>query len=251
MDLVVKLSMFEGPMDLLLHLIRKAEINIEDIFVSQITEQYLAIIDEAKQMDMAVAGEFITMAATLIEIKSRSLLPKPETPEDELPEDYIDPQEMLIAQLQLYNLFKENAGQMRELEREGVAHRYKLPEEILPPKPELDLGGVTAQTLYDAFSSLLLRRAEQEARSPSQRIIRRDAFTVPDRMAYLRRVLRKRGHAHFDELFGDAVTRAEIVVTFMAMLEMMRLGRITIEQKGTFDAITLNWREAPHEAASA
>ena len=71
MDLVVKLSMFEGPMDLLLHLIRKAEINIEDIFVSQITEQYLAIIDEAKQMDMAVAGEFITMAATLIEIKSR------------------------------------------------------------------------------------------------------------------------------------------------------------------------------------
>ena len=105
MDLVVKLSMFEGPMDLLLHLIRKAEINIEDIFVSQITEQYLAIIDEAKQMDMAVAGEFITMAATLIEIKSRSLLPKPETPEDELSEVYIDPQEMLIAQLQLYNLF--------------------------------------------------------------------------------------------------------------------------------------------------
>ena len=70
-------------------------------------------------------------------------------------------------------------------------------------------------------------------------------------MAHLRRVLRKLGHAHFDELFGDAVTRAEIVVTFMAMLEMMRLGRITIEQKGTFDAITLNWREAPREAASA
>ena len=241
MDLVVKLDMFEGPMDLLLHLIRKAEIKIEEIFVSRITEQYLAIVQEAKKLDMDVAGEFITMAATLLEIKSRSLLPKPVAEENE--EDYIDPEELLIRQLQLYNLFKEATDDMRTLEQEGTSHRYKLPEEILPPAPELDLTGVTVQTLCDAFSALLLRKTSQEPEKTRERMIHRDMFTVPDRMAFLRRTLRKRGTMKFVELFDDASTREQIVVTFIAMLEMMRHGRIAVTQKDTFSDIMLDWKE--------
>lgn len=248
MDLVVKLSAFEGPMDLLLHLVRKAEINIEDIFVSQITEQYLQIIHQAEQLDMEVAGEFITMAAMLLEIKSRAMLPKPQI-EDVETEDELDPEEMLIQQLTLYNLFKEASDQMRRMESEGTAHRYKLPEEILPQKPQLDLTGVTAQSLYDAFSSLLLRRAGEDAPSAPARTIRRDAFTVPDRMAYLRRMLRSRGVMRFDELFDDACTRAQIVVTFMALLEMMRLGRIGVRQNGTFSDICITWRQQAQEGS--
>ncbi len=241
MDLVVKLDMFEGPMDLLLHLIRKAEIKIEEIFVSRITEQYLSIVQEAKKLDMDVAGEFITMAAMLLEIKSRSLLPKPVVEEEE--EDYIDPEELLIRQLQLYNLFKEATDDMRSLEQEGTSHRYKLPEEILPPAPELDLTGVTVQTLCDAFSALLLRKTSEEPQKVNERVVHRDMFTVPDRIAYLRRTLRKKGSVRFFELFDDASTREQIVVTFMAMLEMMRLGRIGVSQKDTFSDIMLNWKE--------
>ena len=240
MNLVVKLSAFEGPMDLLLHLVRKAEINIEDIFVSQITEQYLQIIHQAEQLDMEVAGEFITMAAMLLEIKSRAMLPKPQI-EDVEAEDELDPEEMLIQQL--------TSDQMRRMESEGTAHRYKLPEEILPQKPQLDLTGVTAQSLYDAFSSLLLRRAGEDAPSTPARTIRRDAFTVPDRMAYLRRMLRSRGVMRFDELFDDACTRAQIVVTFMALLEMMRLGRVGVQQNGTFSDICITWRQQAQEGS--
>ena len=241
MELVVKLSSFEGPLDLLLHLIRVAEVNIEDIFVSQITEQYLQIIREAEKIDMEIAGEFITMAATLIEIKSRSMLPKPPKQESE-DEEELSPEEQIIRQLQLYEMIKDVSGDMKELESEGVGRRYKLPEELIPPAPELDLSGVTVEALFEAFENVLLRKTE-ENHNVGERIIHRDVFTVPNRMAYLRRIIKKNKAVTFSELFDDSVTREEIVVTFVAMLEMIRNGRIGVQQKGVFREIMLTWRE--------
>ena len=241
MELVVKLNSFEGPLDLLLHLIRVAEVNIEDIFVSQITEQYLAIIHEAEAFDMEIAGEFITMAATLIEIKSRSLLPKEKDDETE-DEEGLSPEEQIIRQLQLYEMIKEVSGDMKSLESEGAGRRFKLPEELIPPAPELDLSGVTVDALFDAFENVLLRETDTVT-DQGERVIRRETFTVPNRMAYMRRVIRRKKNVMFSELFDDAVTKEELVVTFLAMLELIRDGKIGVQQKGMFREILLTWIE--------
>lgn len=241
MEVVVKLDAFEGPLDLLLHLIRVAEVRIEDIFVSQITEQYLSIIRAAEAFDMEIAGEFITMAATLIEIKSRSLLPKPPAVEDD-EEDELSPEEQIIRQLQLYEMIKNVSSDMRTLESEGAGRRYKLPEELSFKTPELDLTGVTAESLFDAFENVLLRKTE-ETDQIRERVIRREVFTVTNRMVYLRKTIRKKKKVAFSELFDDAVTREEIVVTFIAMLEMIRNGNLQVLQKGLFREIMLTWRE--------
>ena len=155
----ISLKQFEGPLDLLLTLITKAKVDICDIFVSEITEQYLQSMEGISELDMDTASEFLTMAATLIEIKSRALLPRMPEPEEEGEET---PEQALIRRLQEYKAYKEGAGQMREFEKAAQAVFSKLPEEYPLPPPTVELTGLTMDGLMAAIERMIKRLEEKE-----------------------------------------------------------------------------------------
>ncbi len=229
----IHLKDFDGPLDLLLHLISKAKVDIREIFVSQITEQYIASVSSAEDFDMEDASEFLTMAATLLEIKSRALLPKPPAPEEE------DPQEALIRQLEEYKRFKETAENLTAFEKAAAAMYLKLPEEYPLPPPSFELSGLTMEGLLQALERVLSRKPpEPEDAVFVSREIRRDSYTIEACMGHIAKRLR-RGPVAFDALFSDAPGREEVVTLFLALLEILRLNRAHIEQSGVFGAITL------------
>lgn len=239
MPYIVSLKQFDGPLDLLLTLISHAKIDIQDIFVSQITEQYLESMKLVDELDMDSASEFLQMAATLLEIKSRSMLPKPPKPEAE---DELSPEQALIRQLEEYRQFKEISGRMQELERQAKALMTKLPEEYPLPPPTVEITGLTLEKLQRAFLRVLERaRAQEMGERMASREIRRDAFTVSGCMARIRRRL-ARGAFAFSELFDEQMTRAELITMFMALLEMVKLGRVAVEQRHPYEEILLSGR---------
>jgi segregation and condensation protein A len=239
----VHLKAFEGPLDLLLHLIQRAQVDIRDIFVSEITEQYLAsmaTIEEVEELDMDTASEFLEVAATLLEIKSRALLPKP--PEPEAGEE--TPEESLISRLTAYRALREGMGRMRDLETAAAELYSKLPEEIPLPPPTFEITNLTMDGLLSALGRVLARLRIPEPTLPRD-IVRRDLETVEQGMFRIAARLRE-GPCVFESLFGGLPTRGEVVALFLALLEMMRLRRVTLRQAGTFAPI---WLEAA--AASA
>jgi segregation and condensation protein A len=234
MAVYFRLKQFDGPLDLLLHLIGKAKIDIKDIFVSQITEQFVEAVRTAPDFDPEEASEFIAMAATLVEIKSRALLPRP--PKDDGEED---PEQALIARLTAYKQFKESAGNMAAFEQTAMRTFGKLPEEVPLPPPTLEIDGLTLEALWQA----LLRVAERAPRETAEaefipRDIRRDSYTVEDSMKTIQSRLRT-GAASFDELFERAPCREEVVTLFIALLELLRLGKAYVTQDATFGKILL------------
>jgi len=237
MAYIVSLKDFDGPLDLLLTLISNAKIDIQDIFVSQITEQYLETMKLVDELDMDSASEFLQMAATLLEIKSRAMLPKPPKPED--PEE-LSPEEALIRQLEEYARFKEVSARMHQLEQEAKALMTKLPEEYPLPPPNIEITGLTLEKLFRAYQKVLERaeRANLDDRMAS-REIRRDSFTVAGCMARISRRVR-RGSCRFSELFEEDYTRQEIVTMFMALLELIKLNRLHVQQDSPYEEITLS-----------
>ena len=235
MPYIVSLKQFDGPLDLLLTLISNAKIDIHDIFVSEITEQYLETMKLVDELDMDSASEFLQMAATLLEIKSRSMLPKPPKPEDP---NELSPEEALIKQLEEYRQFKEVSARMHQLEEEARALLTKLPEEYPLPPPEYELTGLTLEGLTRAFLRVL-SRANRTEETPQQREIRRDSYTVQGCMARIQSRLRK-GDVAFEDLFDDEPCRAEIVGLFMGMLELLKLNRVRVRQRGVFGEIILS-----------
>ncbi len=235
MAYVVSLKQFEGPLDLLLHLITRAKVDIKDIFVSQITEQYLASLDGLDELDMDVASEFLTMAATLLEIKSRALLPRPPAPEEEGEET---PEQALIRRLEEYKLYKESAGQMRAFEQAAMQVFSKLPEEYpLPPQP-VELTGLTLQGLVRALERILARQTAVDEPGRVFRAITRDKFTIEQCTFNLTTRL-KRGPVLFSDMLSCEVTRDEIVSYFLAMLELLKLGKLHVRQEHAFDDILI------------
>ena len=215
MAYVVSLKQFDGPLDLLLTLISRAKVNIHDIFVSEITEQYMESMAGVDELDMDAASEFLAMAATLMEIKSRAMLPRPPK---ESEEDGETPEQALIRQLTEYKAFKEASQDMQRLEQAASALLTKMPEEYP-----------------------LLQRAEKRERRnipPRPREIRRDSFTVQECMFRIQSRLMK-GPMKFSALFGPRPSRVEVVTVFMALLEMLKLGRVSVFQESTFDEIEL------------
>ena len=237
MAYIVSLKEFDGPLDLLLTLISNAKIDIHDIFVSQITEQYLETMSLVDELDMDSASEFLQMAATLLEIKSRAMLPKPPKPEDP---DELSPEEALIKQLEEYRQFKEVSSRMKQLEEEARALLTKLPEEYPLPPPNIEITGLTLDKLIKAYRKVLERaeRAEADDRMAS-REIRRDSFTVAGCMARISRSLR-RGPCRFSELFSEDFTRQEVVTMFLALLELIKLNRLHVKQDAAYEEITLS-----------
>ena len=235
MAYVVTLSQFEGPLDLLLHLITRAKVDIKDIFVSEITEQYLASLEGIDELDMDVASEFLTMAATLLEIKSRALLPRPPKEEEEGEES---PEQALIRRLEEYKLYKESAGRMKEFEQAAMQVFSKLPEEYpLPPQP-IELTGLSLDALVRALERIIARQTQTDEPGRVFRAITRDKFTIEQCTFNLTARLRK-GPVHFTDMLSDDVTRDEIVSYFMAMLELLKLGRLHARQEQAFDDILI------------
>jgi segregation and condensation protein A len=166
MAYLVQLKQFEGPLDLLLHLIEEAEVDVKDIFVSEITAQYLSYMAQVDELDMDTASEFLTMAATLLYIKSRQLLPRPPK-EDEAEED---PEELLIRQLREYKAFKEATEQLRQLFEAAQNGKTRLPEDVpLPPK-EVTLDGASMDGLFSAFLVMLERKKDEPERIGPQQV---------------------------------------------------------------------------------
>ena len=241
MAYTVSLKQFDGPLDLLLTLIGKARIDIQEIFVSEITEQYLAYMAGVDELDMESASEFLQMAATLVEIKSRAMLPKPPRVEDE---EGLTPEEALVRQLTEYKKFKEASREMQKLESEAREILTKLPEEFPLPPQEVELTGLTLEKLTRAFARVLKRLEESRSGSGPQRHIRRDTYTVGQCMARIGRMVRK-GRCAFTALFQDAADRDEVITMFMAMLEMVKHSRLHISQESTYGEIYLERAETP------
>ena len=220
----MQLDIFEGPLDLLLHLIKKSEVSITDIPIATITEQYLAALELMQSLNLDVAGEFLVMAATLIHIKSRMLLP---AGEDEGEEDEgVDSREELVRRLLEYQRFKEAAGQLeqREVLTRDVFVRSASPtEEIEPPS-------FAEVSIFDLLTAL--RRVLE--RLPQDRDIHEvtlDKITVREKMTLLLDRLRLGGTLLFESLFSEARSKLEVIVTFLAMLELVKVRAIRILQE--------------------
>ena len=231
MEYTVKITDFEGPLDLLLHLIEKAKVDIKDIFVSEITEQYLFFIEDMKELNMDIASEFLAVAATLLLIKSRSLLPKP------APLDEDDPETQLIRQIEEYKLFKSASVRLSEFEQQAGKSYYKLPEEFAFEPPDIELEGIDLNGLTEAFLNLYNSRKEPE--EATVREVIRDKYTVQNRIKHIRKMILSRSVIKFEELFEDNPTKTEMVCTFAAMLELLAGRVIAVEQKKVFGSILI------------
>ena len=234
MAVSIHLKQFDGPLDLLLHLVDKAKIDLRDIFVSEITDQYLSIVRDAEDFDMEEASEFLTMAALLLEIKSRRLLPRKE---EETEEE--DPEAVLLARLAEYKQFKESTRSMYEFETAARAAFGKLPEEYPLPPPTVELTGLTLQALWSA----LLRVQERKKQSKSQetpmapiRSIPREFYSVEECIGLIENRL-KEGAVRFETLFSPCPGKEEIVTLFSALLEVLKLGEAHVVQNKVFEEI--------------
>lgn len=234
-DYRIKLPVFEGPLDLLLFLIRKNEIDIYDIPIESVTKQYLEVIRSMRHLDLDIAGEFFVMAATLMEIKSRMLLPKGQHAVDPNAEDddAIDPRWELVHQLLQYKKFKEAAT---ELDGLATFQRDLLPREVLitsAAENERPLKGVDRIEVWNAFNIVLRRLAEKLVVGE----IKDEQVTVSDQMEKLLARLSVQKHFIFSELFPGTVTLRMLVATFLAVLELTRLKKLRIQQDEAFTDI--------------
>ena len=241
MAIVVDLKKYQytGPLDLLLDLVHAAKIDITDIFISEITGQYLESMSQIDELDMDSASEFLQMAALLMEIKSRSLLPKPPEPVDENEET---PEQALIRQLEEYKKFKELSGEMRQLEESAQAYITKLPEEYPLPPPTIELTGLTLTALTKAFARVLKRLEElaenEQFEQFSRREVRRDTYTVAQCMALILRRVEK-GDVSFFSLFEESHDKEEVISVFLGLLELLKNGRVSAEQQDGYGDITI------------
>jgi len=231
----VKLEVFEGPLDLLLYLIKRDEIDIYDIPIGHITKQYWEFMDLFKMLDLDVAGEFLVMASNLVYIKSRSLLPAHvQPPEEEADEE--DPRWELVRQLLEYKKFKEAAGHLhqREVEREGVFPRVAAATDGAVERP---LGEVSVFDLIGAFNKILKRLDD---RKENLREIFEENFTVADKIDLILKMTPPGVAMKFAELFSGAASRSEIVITFLALLELIRLKQLRCLQSDAFGEIEIS-----------
>ncbi len=231
----VRIENFEGPLDLLLHLIKKNEINIYDIPIAMIAQQYLSYIEAMKELNLNVAGEFLVMAATLLQIKSKILLPVDETAEDE--EDGPDPREDLVRRLLEYKTFKEAARQLDTQERmwRDIYSRTPVPEEETTESDDALLDHIGLFDLVDALQGILNR-------NPGTKLLEiiPDNLTVRDRMNVILEALEGQESIAFEALFESSCPRMVIIVTFLALLELIRLRTVRVYQAESFGPILLS-----------
>jgi segregation and condensation protein A len=234
----VNFEVFEGPLDLLLYLIKKEEVDIYEINLTKLAAQFIEYIDLMRSFDLEVAGEFLVMASTLVFIKSRELLPVEQQVVVEGEEEGEDPRWELIRQLVEYKKFKDAAGQLQALEerRENVFPRVPIKPEFesedAPTKPEVGIFD-----LLNAVNAVLKRFQQKEA---STREIYEDRWTVSEKIEAVMAVINQRGTVRFAELFATAANRSEVVCTFLALLELIRLKQLACVQPEPFAEIEIS-----------
>lgn len=226
-----KLDDFEGPLDLLLHLIKKNKMEIEDVKLADITDQYLDMMKDIDSIDMEKASEFIVMAAELIEIKSRSLLPYTREPE----EDEEDPEYLREVRIKEYLMLKESCDKLKELECNDRFYKAPEPE---ANKFRFVLKDMQLDMLLDAFVKIM-NKTQKAVEKPPEKEIEKEKFTVEDKIASIKDALLIRKNIMFSELFSNAISKIEIVTTFMALLEMLKLQEIKVVQNQLFNDIEI------------
>ncbi len=230
MSYEIKIQNFEGPLDLLLHLIKQNEMDIAELQIHEITHQYLEIIDQMKQLNLDVAGEFLLMAATLLHIKSKTLLP---IPEDEEGEEEDDPRAELVRRLLEYQKYKYAAESLEEfplLGRDTFIRRYELPEAA--PEEDAGLESVGLYELAAAFQQLLTSLPTETVHE-----VMSEQLSVTDRINHILSQLSSQPSMGFSELFGGTPTRQEVVVSFLAMLELVKMRLVKLVQAASMGPI--------------
>ena len=214
-DYEFKLQNFEGPLDLLLHLIREAKVDIKDIFLSEVTEQYLAYMQQLDSIDMEKASDFLDVAATLLEIKSNSLLPKLE----EILPDEDDPKQRFIRMLEEYNMLREAGDKLKTTE--SVDRYYREPDDSVDDF-RIVLVDFDLNNLLNAFSRLMLKVDEKRRDIEVPKEIQKERFTLPQKINLLKVALTENDSLMFSELFDEESSRGEIITTFQALLELLK-----------------------------
>ena len=240
----VRLENFDGPLDLLLHLIKKNEVNIYDIPIALIRQQYLDALHLMEELDLDVAGEFIVMAATLIHVKSKMLLPRPETAAG-VEVDEEDPRDALVRRLLEHQKYKAAAGLLHEREQVRAA-QWQRPDERVAEiagediEPELEVDLFSLLTAFQA----VVQRAKQRPKV----LLPPEQISVESRIEQLLVRLSETEACGFEDLFSDADDRAGLIVTFLALLEMIRLKLVRVFQSGSFGPIRVYKRPRPADA---
>ena len=231
------LGNFEGPLDLLLFLINKEEIEIKDVFVSQVTEQFLAYMQGLKNLDVDKVSDYLNIAATIIKIKAQALVPNLEEDPDleaEIEEDKAE----LIRALEEYKLIKEETGKLKELET--IGYYFKEPDkDVGETRTVFTLDNLTLDGLIAAFSAVLLKQ-EELGKSEEVREIPRDSFTVEQKIAFVLESLEEQSEVKFEQLFTRDFTKPEIVTTFQAILELLKYQFLRVKQDTMFGEITIS-----------
>lgn len=241
-DYKVQLEVFEGPLDLLLYLIKKEEVDIYNIPIERITSQYMEYLNLMRMLDLNIAGEFIVMAATLMMIKSRMLLPPEERAAGEEGEEEEDPRWELVRQLVAYKKFKDAAAHLQELESCQINVFTLGGEQVVPesPEPGLVLEDISLFDLIAAFNEVL-KSAKPEVVGE----IVGHQFTVAEKIAEIARAVSDGQEVAFLSLFRPGACRQEIVCTFLALLELIRLGRVQVRQADRFGEIRVRGIPSP------
>ncbi len=248
MELTVKLQVFEGPLDLLLHLLDKNKVNIYDIPIVEITNQYMEYIREMKRQDLNVMSEFLVMAATLIDIKSKMLLPAKETEEEEAE----DPRAELVEQLLEYKMYKCISYELKDRQMDAEKVMFKeptIPDEVAAYEEPVDLeelmADVTLKKLNDIFKSIMRKQEDKidPVRSKFGKI-EKEEVSLSDKMVYLEQYAMTHPHFSFRSLLEAQCGKMEIIVPFLAVLELMKMGKITIYQDKIFDDIRIESKVA-------
>ena len=242
MELKVKLDSFEGPLDLLLHLLEKNKVNIYDIPIVEITNQYMDYIREMQRQDLNIMSEFLVMAATLLDIKCRMLLPaKTEEEEEE------DPRAELVEQLLQYKMYKYMSLELKDRQIDAQKLMFKgptIPEEVKKYEEPVDLEeltrGLNLQKLNQIFQSVMKKQADKidPIRSKFGKI-EKEEVSVDEKIASLEKYAGEHETFHFRNLLEKQKSRMEIIVTFLAVLELMKMGKISITQEHLFDDILI------------
>ena len=236
-DYTTVLDNFEGPLDLLLYLIDRNQIEVRDIFVSQVTEQFLDYMKGLSYIDVDKASEYLRIASLIIAAKARRLVPPPD---DGFDDYYDDPQEELVQALEEYKEFKEKLREETDKlkEMETIGYYFKEPDKTLG-NVQVKYKDFMLDGLLTAFAQLMLKRESLKGETNAPREIPRDRYTVAEKIAYIRETLRERDQVQFEELFEDDASRPEIVTTFQALLELLKHQFLTVEQEGLFAPITI------------